>query len=202
MNIASLLNQSNKDPKTILRIVISVSVGLLVLWIFLVSKMDLPTQKNTVLVSAQDSVQQQTKSIKSALLNESNQEVSRESTTKQEQGSEVAESEQPAMFQNAFTTFLVMITLLGGLWAWSNKKKKKTDVKESDINELSQHIIGQGVQMKVLEINEEIWVVGVSANAINLLHRYPKNEWKSKPAKQEEELSESDFNSIYKMLGN
>lgn len=45
MNIASLLNQSNKDPKTILRIVISVSVGLLVLWIFLVSKMDLPTQK-------------------------------------------------------------------------------------------------------------------------------------------------------------
>lgn len=125
MNIASLLNQSNKDPKTILRIVISVSVGLLVLWIFLVSKMDLPTQKNTVLVSAQDSVQQQTTSIKSALLNDSNQEVRRESTTKQVQDSEVAESEQPAMFQNAFTTFLVMIMLLGGLWAWSSKRRKK-----------------------------------------------------------------------------
>lgn len=136
-------------------------------------------------MSAQDSVQQQTTSIKSALLNDSNQEVRRESTTKQVQDSEVAESEQPAMFQNAFTTFLVMIMLLGGLWAWSSKKKKKTDVKESDINELSQHIIGQGVQMKVLEINEEIWVVGVSANAINLLHRYLKTSGnRSRPNKR------------------
>ena len=200
MNIANLLNQSTKEPKTILRIVISVSVGLLVLWIFLVSKMDLPTQKNTVLVSAQDSVQQQTTSIKSALLNDANE----ESAPVNSRNSETAEAaeEQPAMFQNAFTTFLVMIALLGGLWAWSTKKKKKTDVKDSDINELSQHIIGQGVQMKVLEINEEIWVVGVTANAINLLHRYPKNEWKSMPTKQEKELSDSDFNSIYKMLGN
>ncbi len=200
MNIANLLNHSTKDPKAILRIVISVSVGLLVLWIFLVSKMDVPSKKNTILVAAQDSVEQQATSVRNTLLSNNNNSLEI-STTEPEQ---IAEEEQPAMFQNAFTTFLVMITLLGGLWAWSTKKKKKIDVKQSDINELSQHIIGQGTQMKVLEINNEIWVVGVTANSINLLHRYPKEEWKSKstPTKQETEMSESDFNSIFKMLGN
>jgi len=190
MDITGLVNQSTKQPKTILRIVISVSIGLLVLWIFLVSRMELPTQRESVLVSTDST--RQVAHIRNNLLGE------------EQPQTELAEANQnqSPIFQNAFTTFFIMVTVLGGLWLWSSKKKKKIETTNHDIKEVAHHIIGQGVQLKIIELNDEVWVLGVSANAVNLLHRYPKDKWQP-PNKQgtEPELSDSDFNSIYKMLG-
>jgi len=192
MDITNLLNHSTKKPKAVLRIVISVSIGLLVLWIFLVSRMELPGQRDSVLVSASDSTQQML-DVKKELLGE------QDATP----GVFESSTEQPPMFQNAFTTFMVMVTMLGGLWAWSMRKKKRVPDTPQDIKEIAQHVIGQGVQLKVIELNEEVWVLGVSANSVNLLHRYPKKDWQlPKALDPEPELSGSDFNSIFKLLGN
>lgn len=83
-------------------------------------------------------------------------------------------------------------------------KKKKVDTSDQDIREITQHVIGQGAQLKILEINDEVWVLGITANAVNLLHRYPKSEWhlSKLPDPEPEEISGSDFNSIFKLLGN
>jgi flagellar biogenesis protein FliO len=193
MNLTNLLSHSTKQPKTILRIIISVSVGLLVLWIFLVSKMELPSEQNSVLVTS-DSTQSVVE-LRNSLLGE-------ERASQSDAVEGVAE--ETPIFQGAFTTFFVMVTVLGGVWLWTTRKKKKVEVGDQDIKEITQHVIGQGVQLKILEINDEIWVLGVTANAINLLHRYPKSEWHPSklPDPELEEISGSDFNSIFKLLGN
>lgn len=191
MKFTNVLNHTTKQPKTILKIVVSVSVGLLVLWIFLVSKMDLPSQRDTVLVF-EDSTSQVI-DVKNSLLGED----------APVEKNEIANNEQPAVFQGAFTTFFVMVTILGGVWLWASRKKKTSHLADQDVKEISQHVIGQGAQLRIVEINDEVWVLGVSPNGINLLHRYPKNEWKP-PTKipPGEDISGSDFNSILKMLGN
>ena len=96
-----------------------------------------------------------------------------------------------------------MIVVLGSIWLWTLKKKKHTIKQDQDIKDISQRVIGQGVQIKILEINEEMWILGVT-NSVNLLHRYKKNEWHPSkiPDPDSEEISESDFNSIFKLLGN
>ena len=195
MNLTSLLNQSSKQPKLILRIVISVSIGLLVIWIFLVSKMDVPSQRDSILVKADTS--ESITDLRSNLLGEI------QSPKQSTQEGTVVTKEEP-LFENALTTFFIMIVVLGSIWLWTLKKKKHTIKQDQDIKDISQHVIGQGVQIKILEINEEMWILGVTSNSINLLHRYKKNEWHlSKiPDPDSEEISESDFNSIFKLLGN
>lgn len=195
MNLTSLLNQSSKQPKTILRIVISISIGLLVLWIFLVSKMDVPSQRDSVLVKADTSTS--ITELRSNLLGEN------QSPQSSSQGRAAVTDEEP-LFQNAFTTFFIMVVVLGSIWLWTIKKKKNKVNSDQDIKDISKHVIGQGVQLKILEINEEVWVLGVTSNSINLLHRYQKNEWHPSniPDRDSEEISDSDFNSIFKLLGN
>lgn len=113
MNLTNLLSHSTKQPKSILRIVISISIGLLVLWIFLVSKMNLPNERDSVLVTADTS--QTVVDLRRSLLGE-----------EQVGSAEVeAVAEQTPIFQNAFTTFFVMITVLGGVWLWSMRKRRK-----------------------------------------------------------------------------
>ncbi len=193
MNLTNLLSHSTKQPKTILRIIISVSIGLLVLWIFLVSKMELPGERDSVLVSS-DSTQSVVE-LRNSLL--SDEKVNQPDIDE-------AITEEAPIFQGAFTTFFIMVTVLGGIWLWTTRKKKNVDVSEHDVKEITQHVIGQGVQLKILEINDEIWVLGVTANAVNLLHRYSKSEWHPSklPDPEPEEISGSDFNSIFKLLGN
>lgn len=195
MDLTNLISHSTKQPKTILRIVISISIGLLVLWIFLVSRMELPSERDSVLVTADTS--QSVVDLRNSLLAEETNDASAPATIE-------AVNEEAPMFQNAFTTFFVMVTVLGCVWLWTTRKKKKVEIADQDIKEITQHVIGQGVQLKILEINDEVWVLGVTNNAINLLHRYPKDEWHPSkvPDPEPEEISGSDFNSIFKLLGN
>ncbi|MEX2435089.1 MAG: flagellar biosynthetic protein FliO, partial [Balneolaceae bacterium] len=51
--------------------------------------------------------------------------------------------------------------------------------------------IGLGSQLKVVEINGEIWVLGLATGSVSLLHRYQPGEWK-----------ERDFQSTEKVDGN
>lgn len=192
MNLASILSQTNVKPKSILRFVISGSIGLLVLWVFLVSKMDVPSERTSYIVSSD--------STKSVLESRTILKDEKSIPTKQ---SEVQRNDSP-MLQNAFTTFFVMVTVLGGIWLWVNKKRKNNDFKDQTIQVIAQHVIGQGAQLKIIEINDEIWVLGISANAVNLLHRYTKQDWHpSKLSDPDSKVApDNNFNSIFKLLRN
>ena len=198
MDLTRLLSHSTKKPKSILRIVISISMVLLVLWLFMVSRMELSTQRQSVLVANQpDSVAAQ-QSIKQSLLNESPARESQNLTAKQE---------QPAIFQKALTTFLLMFIVLGFVWLWSKKKSSSQQVKE-DISDLGQHILGQGAQLRIVEINNEVWVLGVTSGSLTLLHRYAKEEWNANKGLVDnneafpQEVEKPDFKAIYSLFGN
>jgi flagellar biogenesis protein FliO len=192
MKLVSLLSHSNIKPTSILRIVISGSIGVLVFWVFLVSKMDLPSDKNSLLAFSNTGkrvvelrkITEETQSIK----------------TKPEE----IQGHQIPMLQNAFTTFFVMVTILGGIWLWVRKKRKKVDHRDQTIKVITQHVIDSGTKLKIIEINNETWVLGITTNAVNLLHRYSKQDWHPSKASNfdSNEAPTNNFNSILKLFRN
>ncbi len=184
MDVAKFLTQSTRNPKTILQIVISISIGLLVLWVFLVSKMDLPSSTDTSRITFDTA-----------------------STSMENSGSttpvETAKKTE-LQFQNALTTFFFMIVVLGGIWIWTKGRKHKSHHAHQHIKELTKYVIAQGAQIHILEINNEIWVIGTTTSNINVLHRYPKSEWhpSTVPSKDHEMISKNNFDSIFKLQGN
>lgn len=193
MDVSKLITHSTKKPKSVLRIVISVSVVMLVLWLFLVSRMEF-TQTSGVMatnqVSSDSTATEQTVSLKETLLNEK----------KTAQTAQKEVEEEVPVFQNALTTFALMMVVLGGIWFWT-KRKSTSPTKESDIKELSAHVLGQGSQLKIVEINQEIWVLGLTAGSLTLLHRYPKEQWNNEESVPIKPV-EQDFKSMVKLFGN
>lgn len=100
------------------------------------------------------------------------------------------------IFMNAFTTFLILTTILGVVWLWSRAKPQTKDKKE--FAELGSQLLGQNAQLKIIEINNEVWVMGVTAHSVNLLHRYDKEEWISKPHQISSSTEKSSFYQILK----
>lgn len=166
MDIRDLLTAGSVDPQKLLKIVLAISVVLLALWLIVVSRMDLDGP------GAEDGTgyHHRTDSLRQSLVQVTDS--SRISSV--EAGDERRGS---GLFLSAFTTFLVLITLLGLVWAWSRKQRPGHSV-GSRFRQLGSHSLGQGAQMKVLEVNDEVWVVGVSSSGpITLLHRYQREEW-------------------------
>ena len=192
MDLGKLLSHSSRKPKNVLQIVLSISVVLLVFWLFMVSRMELSTGNSLVDSEARiDSV----KSVRSALLNEENATEPPET---------IAEQKTSPIFQNALTTFMVMIGMLGLVW-WLSRRKASAPVAQSDVREIDQFVLGQGAQLKFIEVNGEIWVLGVSPQVLNLLHRIPKEEWRQEEKSLSGQIDteqKTDFKSIYKLLGN
>lgn len=143
---------------------------MLIIWLFMVSKMEFAGSQDL-----DDRVtQERADSIQTMLSEKKPDRVS-------------VEDRSSGIFMNAVTTFLVLISLLGIVWLWSRKKPAMG--RESEFHEIGEHALGQGAQIKVLEINEEIWVLGVTSGSISLLHRYPKEAWVKKSKTPEQETS-------------
>ena len=197
MDFQKILSQSTKKPKHILRIVLSFSVALLVIWMFLMSRMEFSATEK---VANKPEVEQRTEGLKSSLKKEELEATAGEPA-------KVNQEETEGVFQNAFTTFLVMMGLLGLVWFWA-RNKSGTGALNEESRDLGEHILGQGAQLKFVEINNEVWVLGLTSSSLNLLHRVPKSEWREtvefegveeiKPAK----AGSADFKSLYKMFRN
>jgi len=162
MDLQKAFSQSGKNPQSILKIVLGISLALLVMWLFLVSKME----TGTVVQSNDPEVQERTIGLQESLKKAPGY------------GSEETSGEETSMFQNAFITFLFMVSVLVGVWYWSKKKNKGSASIEHKSREIDTHYFSENAQLKFMEVNDEIWVVGLSDQNINLLHRYPKQEWK------------------------
>ena len=196
MDYQKILSQSGKKPHSILKIVLGISLALLVIWLFLVSKMDM----GTVAQSTEPEVQERTIGLKESMKKSSGSEV------------QVDNAEEPAMFQNAFITFLFMVSVLGGVWYWS-KKKGNAVQKEIKSRDIDSHVLSESTQLKFVEVNEEVWVLGVTETGVNLLHRYAKEEWKEgeedkittgmSPDKDiRNKTGKGDFKSLLKLANN
>lgn len=186
MNVSQILNRSTRNPQSILKIVLGLAVVMLVIWMFLISKMDVSDRSAP---KAEGATQGQTQSLKQSLLQK---ETGNEATVK-------PAAESSDMFQRALPTFAVMIVTLGGVWLWS-RRKDKISAGSKDVREVDDYVLGQGAQLKFLEINHEIWVLGLTSSSVDLLHRVPKGDWTDELSQPE--LSTKDFKSFYNLLKN
>lgn len=169
------------SPKNILSIIITVSVVLLLLWLLVIARMDYGSQTETTDPVDHDRLE----SVR---------------TMKGETGNEmpVVDQRPSSLFTNAVTTFMVMIALLAIVWFWSKRRSGTMAEPGKRFNELDVHILGPGQFLKVMEINDEIWILGVGSGAVNLLHRYDKNEWKERSAPIEQPVENQGFLKMFK----
>ncbi|REL38670.1 hypothetical protein DYD21_01600 [Rhodohalobacter sp. SW132] len=180
MDIKNYLSSSSTDPKQILKIVLIFAAVLLVLWLIMVSRMDFRGDME----GPGQAVHTQSDSLRPAI-------------TQNEGRPQRTESERPSIFFNAFTTFVILIGMLALVWFWSRTNGSGKSTKQSGFNEIGGHPLGQGAQLKIVEINNEIWVMGITGSSVNLLHRYSRDEWTEK-VEQEEPREESTFYKLFK----
>lgn len=180
MDFKKYLSAGSTDPKQILKFVLGFAAVMLVLWLIMVSRMDFTATGDPATAEARE----RGDSLRSAITRNEGQPQSREMS-----------QESPNIFFNALTTFLILITLLGLVWIWSRSKGNSTERRKGMFHELGGQILGQGAQLKVIEINNEIWIMAISEGSVNLLHRYSKDEWT-----EEIEAKEPVETSFYKLF--
>lgn len=202
MNFYKLLSQSKKKPQNILKIVLSSAVVILVIWLFMVSRMDLDTTNK----SQNPVVQARTEGLKTSLFKDLEVVQAESDTllaTVVQPKQAIQEREAPNVFQNAFITFAFMIVVMGGVWFWVKNKGGSPQKNDQSARDMGAYNLGPGVQLKFVEINQEVWVLGLSAGSVNLLHRIPKAEWNETNAPLNTEgVSTIKFKSLYKYLRN
>lgn len=178
MDLKQLMSSFSANPKQVLKIVLLFSVVMLAIWLLMVSQMD--TGKAMEINSPDANTQARADSIRSVL-------------SASDQG-RYNDERSSNLFMNAFTTFFVLTSIMGGVWFWSRKKPQNTTAKQ--FNELGTQLLGQNAQLKIIEINNEVWVIAVTANSVDLLHRYNKKDWITK----EERSVQEGKNSFLKIL--
>lgn len=181
MDLGQFLSSTSANPKQILKIVLSLSVILLVVWLFMVSRMELTGPGR----SADPVAIERADSIRTAI-----------NTSRPDR--EIVRSEkEPNIFMNAVTTFTVLISILALVWFLTRKRTVDSDDTGRNFRELGEHLIGSGAHLKVVEVNGEIWVLGVTSASVNLLHRYQSNEWKEREVTAPKDI-EGNFLEYFK----
>jgi flagellar biogenesis protein FliO len=158
MEMGPFLPQGN--AKKTLRMVLMVSMVLLALWLLMVQRMD---SGNTPEVT-DPQTSERLESVRN--LRGLPEEPSEETTDR-----------GTRMMPGALSTFFVLTGILALVWFWARSKPGEQQSREP-FRQAATHMLGNGGQhLSVLEINGEIWVLGVTASNVNLLHRYTREEW-------------------------
>lgn len=194
-----ILKHSSRKPQSVLRIVLAIAVVMLVMWMFLVSRMEVqpPAQKGSEVLTEQTG-EQPARSLRESLLESTNEEeISPESVSPAEVSP--SEKESRSMMSRALPTFIIMMIVIAGIWIWA-KRKEKTGKTSTGSRAIGNYELGQGSELRFIEINHEVWVLALTNGSVELLHRYPKSEWSDEQA--DTEISKADFRSFYNLLKN
>lgn len=162
MDLRDKLSSLSVSPRKILKIAIGLSVILLLLWLFTLSQINYTDNTGGREVFQQE---QQADSLSTAA-GDSTKSVAAE-------GSRYRESSD--MFSNGLVTFFILLAILGLIWFWVDRSGNSDSPKKG--REIGSHALGEGVQLKIIRMNNEIWVLGVTSSSVNLLHRYTEEEW-------------------------
>jgi len=148
------------DTKRFFNVVVGLGFTLLVIWIFVISQTDDSGPNENLTAEQQVSLD----SLRNALGRDPEVPPKRESD---------------GLFDNAITTFI----LLGGglliLWFWSRRQPGSTT--RTLFTEVGTQQLAPGQTLKVIEINNEYWVLGVTSDNINLLDKIPRDNWDLPP---------------------
>lgn len=174
----------NKPPKKILSLVIGIAGVMLMLWLLFVIRMGsapapTPTPENEIDRERLESV----RSLRGEM-------------------EALPEHDERAnnIIGNGVTTFFVLAILIGGAWFWISRKGGPlgASASTSQFTEIDRHILGPGQYIQVMELNNEIWVMGVTNANVNLLHRYDRDEWNGPVQPADTNADKASFLEIFK----
>lgn len=153
----------NKPPKKVLSLVIGIAAVMLMLWLLFIIRMG--SNPAPTALPENDIDRERLESVR---------------TLRGEMDS-LPEHDQRSgnIISNGVTTFFVLAILMGGAWLWLSRKggPLSNTSATARFTEVDRHMLGPGQYIQVVEINNEIWVMGVTNANVNLLHRYEKDEW-------------------------
>lgn len=160
MDLRDTLSSLDVAPKKVLKIVLGLAVVLLLMWLFTLSHIDYngdPDAEKVTITTEEPA--------------DSSAAVSGEDAQKLRSYSKSS----GGMFSSGLLTFMVLLAILIGIWFWLDRKNPNQSgtVRRA----VGSENLGEGAKLKIVQINNEIWILGVTSASVNLLHRYPKNEW-------------------------
>lgn len=164
MDLRRWTERSNRDPQWWLRTVLGVAAILLLLWLMIVSRMEFGT-------GDPDQVSPRIESVRGTT------DVHAIDPVPDGEAHNDHASSRRGPFLPAVTTFIVLATLLAGVWYLlvykaGQKPRAGVDRTKETVS------LGSGNELKIMDINGEVWVVGVSLQGpVQLLHRYSQEEW-------------------------
>ena len=169
MDLRDKLSSLDVAPGKILKIVLGLALILLLMWLFTLSHVDYNQGPN-----AEEYIKSRAKADSAEIITTDGQDSDAEKIQSYEHSSGV--------FTNGLITFLVLLVVLIMVWFWVDRKQSGHS--RSRKRELDSEILDEGAKIKIMEINEEVWVVGVTSSSVNLLHRYTQEEWKEETHEQ------------------
>lgn len=180
MDLRDKLSSLDVPPAKILKVVLALSVILLLIWLLTLSHVDYNQgpEANQFMSSEHpvDTTMVTSDSSKTKEIRSSNQSSS-------------------SMFTNGLVTFFVLLVILIMVWVWLDRKE--TNGSSAIDRQLGTENLGEGAQLRIIRLNNEIWVLGVTSSSVNLLHRYDESDWAEKTP--EEEVGSTDkFRKLFK----
>jgi len=182
MDLREKLSSVPGSPRKVLKLVLGLSFILLLIWLLTLSYLDLGESPTSTQLP--DHSQSVDSSLTTAASDTINTPAIQSQNTK----------EAPNLFTNGVIIFLVLAASLVLIWFWF--ERKGTSASQSVQREIDSLVVGEGAQIKIISINEEIWVLGITSESVNVLHRYSQTEWKEEPP--EETSSTSKFATLFK----
>ncbi len=185
MDLRDKLSSLDVPPGKILKIILGLAVVLLLMWLFTLSHIDYNQGPD-----AEEFIEAEAKT-------DSVEKVIGSDTHKSESDTQEVQSyeQSSGVFTNGLITFLVLLVVLIMVWIWVDRKQSGRGKRRG--RELATEVLGEGAKLKIITINEEIWVVGVTSNSVNLLHRYHQDEWKEEIKVQDSEKKDV-FGKLFK----
>ncbi|MEL7833599.1 flagellar biosynthetic protein FliO [Fodinibius sp. Rm-B-1B1-1] len=185
MDLRDKLSSLDVPPSKILKIVLGLAVVLLLMWLFTLSHIDYNQGPD-----AEEYIKANADSTEQVFSSNENKEIT------ESKPNDVRSYEQSSgIFTNGLITFLVLLVVLIMVWFWVDRKQSGRSKTRG--RELDSHVLGEGAKLKIIQINKEVWVMGVTSGSVNLLHRYSQEEWQEK--NQEQGSEDKDlFRKLFK----
>jgi flagellar biogenesis protein FliO len=144
------------DPKKFLKLIISFSFVLLVIWAFALIQADRPEPEKELTPREQARLD----SVRSIL------------------GRENIQMQQPQEYDFGSKALVVVFVLGGGLAiAWWYLRKQDPGKQQDWITVLGEQSIDDQNTIKALKFQDEVWIVAVTPNGMNLLKTIPAEEF-------------------------
>lgn len=168
----------NTSIRRFLQLVVALAFAMLVVWVFVMSQNEMDSGSGMPEYNPADSAsvvqKQRLDSLRKAIGRDAAEVKQREETE--------------SWMSRTIPIIVLFLIVLGAMLWWA--RKREGDAGGTIFKEVAQQQLAPGQTIKVIEVNGEYWVLGVTGNSITLLDKLNPEEWS--PSEAAGQASKSD----------